>query len=1136
MVYDEEKPGYNNQASNDSNQSVLDQCIKLLSSAEVDSSERDELFLTLVAEDMSDAIYQIFQKQLSDPTHDLNKFLNPNALTQNHPKNLHAIHIAICKRSMTMLNTLIHNNPNLRIPDDSILHAVHYNFFEAVELLYSFVEHDECPSCYPSDEKSSMIQVDKISRFKVAHRLIIGSVYRTSDRECNNIFTHGITPLMLAAKNDNYHMVQHILELQKKYPKTVDPYLTREEYLKPSQFVNLKLTNKQLLLRIIPDEIIGPDTLAYLSYYDQGLFTDQQIPEDLQFIFDSSYLLFEYMSWRWWLFCAKTSPAMMISASEEFKDDEGKNLDLFSTTFKCFEELDEIIPQSSSYSDQYTQLRTDLELFLRDLMTLVNSSSELSHLFKYDAKIRKFNRNDKWIFHHPEINEHYNVKSINQPAHLNKQSLEILNKCINLKLKGFMMHPNTQQVLTFFTYRYTPWVKTSQKWFHSQLLLRFLGGIFYPLFCWWVVLLPNTRVSDLIQSPWFIHSLGIGSEIWFLLLLIIHPMYDRRIEFYGRGVAPNLLEWLILLFVVGKIVEESREWKKRGKVSYFKDLWNWVDLVQIMLLVVAILSRAFDYFWNSNCRVGDYDFVGSNELNHFNSSLFSVTGNESTPHHVPQSHMVILDPSCRDRTTWHIYEPRFISEACMSLSATMVFIRVLSLLRTFKTIGPNQTALWKMARDIGRVSIFFILLLISFSTATIELYRYYYEVHHEESKIGSEEHKCLEGQETVRSIGSNILTAMGLLFWASLDFTDNGDYKLSQCEMYGNHMIPDYVMQVLIGVFSVLSVIVMVNMVIAMMTKTYESSTQNLKQEWYFNRATVFIRYIRHEWPRPVPMNLLPDLSYHWTKLYYKIFRKRSSIYFPEKEKKRWKSGSETTGYSDMETSPLYSEIYEQREKFALNARNKRYLETLRLLQDRYKIKKRESNQSGWILESSVEDNPFQNLPQINDNLRPDMNPNQMPAGGLTKGLRNELTSASTNMKKEDSMSDSLALDDVEQSRNRIDSRLSSFNTNGKSLNRYRPDSEVWKKIKEKVYGKLDTLERKTDADKSLKSSKSSAELSKLINQVNTELGIPHSRKRTITECDNSYFQKLPSRRPSESSLPKSAKNIFRKHRRDKSY
>merc|ERR1712039_167818 len=100
-----------------------------------------------------------------------------------------------------------------------------------------------------------------------------------------------------------------------------------------------------------------------------------------------------------------------------------------------------------------------------------------------------------------------------------------------------------------------------------------------------------------------------------------------------------------------------------------------------------------------------------------------------------------------------------------------------------------------------------------------------------------------------------------------------------------------------------------------------------------------------------------------------------------------------------------------------------------------------------------------------------------MPAGGLTKVLRNELTSASTNMKKEDSMSDSLVLDDVEQSRNRNDSRLSSFNTNGKSLNRYKPDSEVWKKIKEKVYGKLDNLERKTDAEKSLKSSKSSAEL-----------------------------------------------------------
>ena len=264
---------YQPQTSNESNKTVLDQCIELLSSPEVDSADRDDLFLNLVAEDMVDAIYQIFQKLRSDPNHDLKRYLNVNALTQNHPKNLHAIHIAICKRSMPMLNTLIHGNPEMRIPDDAILHAVHYDFFEAVEFLYQFVEQDQLS--YPADPsdsignkaKSSMIDIDKICEVQPAHRLIIGSIYRTSDRECNKIFTPGITPLMLAAKNDNYHMIQLILDLQKQFPKTVDPYLTRNEYIKPSEFTPLKLTNKQLLLRIIPDQILGADITNNLAYY-----------------------------------------------------------------------------------------------------------------------------------------------------------------------------------------------------------------------------------------------------------------------------------------------------------------------------------------------------------------------------------------------------------------------------------------------------------------------------------------------------------------------------------------------------------------------------------------------------------------------------------------------------------------------------------------------------------------------------------------------------------------------------------------------------------------------------------------------------------------------------------------------------
>ena len=461
-------------------------------------------------------------------------------------------------------------------------------------------------------------------------------------------------------------------------------------------------------------------------------------------------------------------------------------------------------------------------------------------------------------------------------------------------------------------------------------------------------------------------------------------------------------------------MEETREWKKRGKVSYFKDLWNWVDITQIMLLLGAIISRSFDYVWYADCRISDFNYPNNVSPNETDQTFQTdLNGTNVPPDHYTysnRSEVVDLDPACRDRTKWNLYEPRFISEACMSLSATMVFIRVLSLLRTFKSIGPNQTALWKMSRDIGRVSIFFILLLISFSTATIELYRYYYEVHNNKHKIGSEEHACLEDSQVVRSIGSNIFKASGLLFWASLDFTDNGDYSISNCPMYENHVIPDYVMQVLIGVFSVLSVIVMVNMVIAMMTKTYENSTQNLKQEWYFNRATVFIRYIRHEWPRPVPMNLLPDLSYHWTKFYYRFFRSRTSIHFETPKKSRSVKSGKSEYYSEKsgftETSPLHSEIFEQREKFALNARNKRYLETLNLLQDRYKIKKRETQKPGWI-ENMAHENPFSNLPQINNELRPDMNPNQMPDAGLLMNdvHRAKLVSNSTsnNLKHQES-------------------------------------------------------------------------------------------------------------------------------------
>lgn len=57
------------------------------------------------------------------------------------------------------------------------------------------------------------------------------------------------------------------------------------------------------------------------------------------------------------------------------------------------------------------------------------------------------------------------------------------------------------------------------------------------------------------------------------------------------GAPPTWLEVLIVLWVMGKWLQEGEEMYKRGKKGYFSDYWNYFDNVYLLLFVSAIALR-----------------------------------------------------------------------------------------------------------------------------------------------------------------------------------------------------------------------------------------------------------------------------------------------------------------------------------------------------------------------------------------------------------------------------------------------------------------------------------------------------------------------------------------------------------------
>jgi transient-receptor-potential-like protein len=63
-----------------------------------------------------------------------------------------------------------------------------------------------------------------------------------------------------------------------------------------------------------------------------------------------------------------------------------------------------------------------------------------------------------------------------------------------------------------------------------------------------------------------------------------------------RGNAPTPLEFLVVIYVLGFIWEETQEIFGEGIRNYLRNMWNFIDFSRNSLYVLVILLRAFAYF------------------------------------------------------------------------------------------------------------------------------------------------------------------------------------------------------------------------------------------------------------------------------------------------------------------------------------------------------------------------------------------------------------------------------------------------------------------------------------------------------------------------------------------------------------
>uniref|UniRef100_A0A8C8RMX5 Transient receptor ion channel domain-containing protein n=1 Tax=Pelusios castaneus TaxID=367368 RepID=A0A8C8RMX5_9SAUR len=368
--------------------------------------------------------------------------------------------------------------------------------------------------------------------------------------------------------------------------------------------------------------------------------------------------------------------------------------------------------------------------------------------------------------------------------------------------KQFVAHPICQQVLSSI------WCGGLSGWRGSNTLWKlfvscsiFLAMPLLSLLYW---IAPKSQVGKMLKIPVIKFLLHSASYLWFLIFLLVESMVlENKHETF---LARNQTVWensLHMVWVAGFFWHECKELWIEGLRGYLLDWWNFLDIVILSLYLASFALRM----------------------------LVAVRGHLHC-RNAPSS------PECYYFTTagrheWHPEDPQFVAEVLFAVTSMLSFTRLTYILPAHESLGTLQISIGKMIDDMIRFMFILMIILTAFLCGLNNIYVYYQE----SKRLG-------RFNET-----------FPFLFWTMFGMEEHNVVDMSQ------YLVAEFVGRALYGIFTIVMVIVLLNMLVAMITNSFQKIEDDADVEWKFARSKLYLTYFREGLTLPVPFNVIPTLK-----------------------------------------------------------------------------------------------------------------------------------------------------------------------------------------------------------------------------------------------------------------------------------
>ncbi|KAI8503569.1 hypothetical protein Bbelb_185400 [Branchiostoma belcheri] len=405
-----------------------------------------------------------------------------------------------------------------------------------------------------------------------------------------------------------------------------------------------------------------------------------------------------------------------------------------------------------------------------------------------------------------------------------------LQKAIEVGHKKFVAHDKCQELLNLQFYRPHHSLLFSPQWI--KFLAIWLPTLLTPVLAILYMFLPKTRLGEDIASPFVKFSMKLWSWLLFLVVIIF---LNGDLEGAGAYVTIGIYYSLVL----GMFWEEI---KKIWTCSV--DAWNKWDLLTLLCHMTAV-----------GCFTG-----GIVSIQRPNSKTYTESQkNPSTQTRETAANMKIYIshktlPRKDVSSPGGEWNPFFIGSYLLAIAVILSFARYTSMLMFSETIGPLLLSLYKMVGDIFKFIVVFAIIIMGFACALQRLYS---------SALPNSVTWC--HRHVVPSSRGAIVTwchrhvvpsSRGAFEFTDLDVTSPNAVQFP--------VVSTWLSRVLFVVYITTSIIIMLNMLIAMMSDSFSGVKSDAEVEWRFARSREMLKYIPVGRTLPPPFNLIPTPKSVW--------------------------------------------------------------------------------------------------------------------------------------------------------------------------------------------------------------------------------------------------------------------------------